>query len=63
VQRAVAAGADLDATRKAVNLDAHRDGFGTGTPEQRRRAFDRLFRDPAIEAAYRELKPDSTAAQ
>ena len=57
VQRSVAAGADLAATKKAVNVDRFRDGFGTGAPERRKRAFDALYLDPAIESAWAELKP------
>jgi len=60
VQKAVASGADLEATRKAVNVDAFRQTFGSSSPNGRR-AFDELFLKPAIEAAYKELRPDSTA--
>ena len=57
VQKAVAGGADLEATRKAVNLDAFLATFGANTPAGRR-AFDGFFAGPAIEAAYKELRPD-----
>ena len=59
VSKAVASGADLEATRKAVNLDAFRPQFGGNSPEWRQ-AFDLLFVDPGIESAYKQLKPDST---
>ena len=60
VRKAVASGADLEATRKAVNVDSHRDAFGGSTPEARR-SFDALFLNPAIESAFKELRPDSTS--
>jgi len=60
VRKAVASGADLEATRKAVNLDSFRETFGGGSPDGRR-AFDGLFVNPAVEAAYKELRPDSVA--
>jgi cyclase len=59
VQRAVAGGADLEATRKAVNLDAFRETFG-GNTATGRRSFNVLFLEPSVEAAYKELRPDST---
>jgi glyoxylase-like metal-dependent hydrolase (beta-lactamase superfamily II) len=62
VQTSVAAGADLEATRKAVNVDGFRATFGSGTPERRKRAFDGLYLNPAVESAFNELKPDSAAA-
>ena len=49
VKQAVASGADLETTLKTVNLDQFRGNFG--------RNFDYLFRRPAVEAAYKELKP------
>jgi cyclase len=62
VRTSIAAGADLEATRKAVNLDGFRDAFGTGAPDRRKRAFDALYLNPAIESAWAELRPDSTRA-
>ena len=49
VKQAVASGADLETTLKTVNLDQFRGNFGRG--------FEGLFRRPAVEAAYKELKP------
>lgn len=59
VRAAVAAGADLDSTRARVRLDAFRDAFA-GQDIARRRSFDALFVMPGVEAAFRELKADST---
>jgi len=59
VGKAVASGADLEATRKAVNLDAFRPAFGA-TSGDGRLAFDLVFLNPGIESAYNQLKPDST---
>jgi cyclase len=59
VGKAVAGGADLEATRKAVNLDSFRPQFG-GTEGDGRLMFDLLFLNPGIESAYNQLKPDST---
>jgi glyoxylase-like metal-dependent hydrolase (beta-lactamase superfamily II) len=59
VSRAVASGADLETTRKQVNLERFRDIFA-GTDERLRRGFERLFQLPAVEAAFKELRPDST---
>jgi len=57
VQRAVAGGADLEATFKAVTIDGFRKDFaGARSPT----ALDRLFLRPAVEAAFKELQPDST---
>lgn len=50
VRAAVASGADLAATLAHVRLESHRAHFGADTA-----AFDRLFRRPAIEAAFRAL--------
>jgi glyoxylase-like metal-dependent hydrolase (beta-lactamase superfamily II) len=50
VQRAVAGGASLEATLRAVNLDAFRGGF-TGS----RGTFDELFLRPAVTAAFEAL--------
>jgi glyoxylase-like metal-dependent hydrolase (beta-lactamase superfamily II) len=49
VKQAVADGADLETTLKTVNLDQFQGNFGRG--------FEGLFRRPAIEAAFKELKP------
>ena len=59
VSKAVAGGADLEATRKAVNLDSFRPTFGGNSPEWRQ-AFDLLYVNPGVESAYNQLKPDST---
>ena len=59
VRQAVASGADLDATRKRVNLDRFRDAF-SGTDERNRQQFANLFQNPAVEAAFKELRPDTT---
>jgi cyclase len=55
VRKAVASGADLEATRKAVDVEAFRGAFGGSAPNGRR-AFDELFVNPAVEAAYKELQ-------
>jgi glyoxylase-like metal-dependent hydrolase (beta-lactamase superfamily II) len=57
VGKAVASGADLEATRKAVNLDSFRPQFGA-TEGDRRLMFDVLFLNPGIESAYNQLKAD-----
>jgi glyoxylase-like metal-dependent hydrolase (beta-lactamase superfamily II) len=49
VRSAVAGGADLAATLERVTLATHRDSFGDAE------GFDRLYRRPAIEAAFRTL--------
>ena len=54
VKAAVAAGADLEATRKRVDLTAFRDRF-VGTDERMRGSFDANFIAPAVEAAFLEL--------
>jgi glyoxylase-like metal-dependent hydrolase (beta-lactamase superfamily II) len=59
VNRAVASGADLEATRRAVNLDQFREGFNA-TAGPGKAMFDTHFLAPGVEAAYRELRPDST---
>jgi hypothetical protein len=59
VGRAVAGGAtDIDSVRKQVNLDRFR-GLLAGSDERLRRGFESLFARPAVEAAFRELRPDS----
>jgi cyclase len=58
VAAAVARGADLEATRKAVNLDSLRKVF-TGGDVKLQQSFDGNFVYAGVEAAYKELKPDS----
>jgi cyclase len=58
VQQAVAAGADLEATLAAVDVDAFRAAFGG---EASREQLDYLFVRPAVEAAYRALRPEAAA--
>jgi cyclase len=53
VTAAVAAGADLEATKKRVNLDSFRDRFA-GTDARLRGSFDANFLTPAVESAWRE---------
>ncbi len=60
VRAAVASGADLESTKKRVNLDALRDRF-TGTDARLRSSFANNFAGPAVEAAFSELRPDSVA--
>jgi cyclase len=52
---AVAKGLDLEATRKAVNLDAHRVKFTQGDPG-RERAFVQYWVAPAVQRAFLEAK-------
>jgi glyoxylase-like metal-dependent hydrolase (beta-lactamase superfamily II) len=52
---AVARGADLEATRRLVNLDSLRQRF-TGGDAARARAFDAYFVQPAVERAWREAR-------
>lgn len=59
VKEAVASGADLEATRKRVNLDQFVDQFA-GPDERNRRQFLNLFQNPGVEAAFNELRPDTT---
>ena len=59
VSKAVAGGADLEATRKAVNLDSFRPQFGDNEGDGRL-MFDVLFLNPGNESAYNQLKRDST---
>ena len=59
VGKAVARGADLEATRTAVNLDSFRPAFAA-TSGDGRLAFDLVFLNPGIESAYNQLKPDGT---
>ena len=62
VKKAVDAGADLEATRKAVNGDALSKAFGATSPEARDE-FDYTYLDPAVESAFKALRPDSTTNQ
>ena len=62
VAKAVAAGADLEATRKAVNLDAFRDKLA-GTSELLRGGFNELFATPIVEAAFQRAKQRSGAVK
>lgn len=60
VSRAVASGVtNLDSVRTRVNLDQYRDQFG-GTDARNRQQFDNFYMRPAVEAAFRELRPDTT---
>lgn len=54
VKSAVADGADLDATRRRVNLDAFRDRFA-GTDTRLLGSFANNFVTPSVEAAFLEL--------
>lgn len=54
VQKAVEGGADLERTQSLVNLDRFHLAFGG---EGAREEFDSLFRTPAVESAFRELRP------
>jgi cyclase len=58
VKAAVADGADLEATRKRVNLDAFRDRFA-GTDPRLVSSFTNNFVTPSVEAAWRELTAGS----
>ena len=62
VKKAVDAGADLEATRKAVNGDALSKAFGATSPEARDE-FDYTYLDSAIESAFKALRPDSATNQ
>ena len=59
VTRAVSSGASLDSTHKLVNLDTFRDQFA-GQDARNRNLFDAWFARPAVEAAFRELRPDTS---
>jgi cyclase len=56
VKKAVDAGADLEAARRAVNRSALSQAFGATSPEMRDE-LDYLFLDPAIDAAFEALRP------
>lgn len=56
VRAAVTAGADLAETRRRVDLSVHLERFA-GSDQAARARFDRLFVQPGIEAAFRELQP------
>lgn len=62
VRLAVMSGANLDSTRRKVDLERFRVMFA-GKDERQRRLFDYLFAGPAVEAAYSELRPDTTKKQ
>jgi glyoxylase-like metal-dependent hydrolase (beta-lactamase superfamily II) len=55
VRAAAAGGASLDSVRKVVTLDAFRAQWA-GTDRYKLRAFDNLFRTPAVERAYLEAR-------
>jgi glyoxylase-like metal-dependent hydrolase (beta-lactamase superfamily II) len=55
VARAVAGGADLEGTRKLVDLSAFRDSFA-GSDDRLRSAFDNVFATPIVEAAFERAK-------
>jgi glyoxylase-like metal-dependent hydrolase (beta-lactamase superfamily II) len=57
VQKAVNAGATLDTVRKAVNGDELSKVFGATSPADRDE-FDYTYLDSAVEAAFKELRPD-----
>ena len=54
MKAAVADGADLEATRKRVNLDAFRDRFA-GTNARLLGSFTNNLVTPSVEAAFLEL--------
>jgi len=56
VSSAVNSGANLDATRKAVNGDVLSKDFGITAPKDRDE-FDYLYLDAAVEAAFNEASP------
>ena len=58
VRRAVAAGADLETTRKGVDGEALRVAFGAESAAMRE-AFEEQYLGPAIESAFRELRPEA----
>jgi cyclase len=62
VKKAVDAGADLEAARKAVNGDALSKAFGATFPEMRDE-FDYEYLDPAIEATFKVLRPGAATTQ
>jgi hypothetical protein len=62
VKKAVDAGADLEAARKAVNGDALSKAFGATSPEMRDE-FDYEYLDPAIEATFKVLRPGAATTQ
>lgn len=55
VKRSVAAGADLAATRKAVNFEPFRNLFA-GSDPRLREGFDRNFATPIVESAFEHEK-------
>jgi len=62
VKKAVDGGADLEATRKAVDGEALSKAFGI-TSREMRDEFDYEFLDPAIEAAFKVLRPGPAVPQ
>lgn len=61
VRAAVRSGAtNLDSVRARVNVATFREQFA-GSDERRRRQFNAFYFMPATEAAFRELRPDSTS--
>jgi cyclase len=58
-QAAVAKGLDLEATRKAVNLDSLRTEF-VGSDPRRAAVFDANYTVPAVERAWLEARGDSS---
>ena len=51
-----------EATRKQVDIDRLRQGF-IESDTTKRAVFDYLFTQPGVEAAYRQLRPDSALAK
>jgi glyoxylase-like metal-dependent hydrolase (beta-lactamase superfamily II) len=54
-KNAVARGMDLEATRKAVDMEALKQRFTGGNPAKGR-AFDAYFKGPSVERAWREAR-------
>jgi glyoxylase-like metal-dependent hydrolase (beta-lactamase superfamily II) len=60
VSRAVASGVtELDSVRKQVNLDQYRDQLA-GSDARIRQQFDTWYMQPAVESAFKEIRPDTT---
>lgn len=62
VQKAATEDANLDAVRKAVNGDELSKAFGATSPKDRDE-FDYTYLDSAVEAAFKELRPDIATKQ
>jgi len=62
VKKAVDGGADLERTRKAVDGDALSKAIGA-TSREARDEFEYEFLDPAVEAAFKVLRPDAAGKQ